>query len=259
MKIRYYSDLHLEFQRGDFPLVWTPVTMPDDKDTVLILAGDIDKGKHAVAYADCMGDRFKAVILVLGNHELWGENLDLFYDKGREMIENDNVHLLQNNKITIDDVEFLGTTLWTDINNSDPFDTWNAPNVMRPDFRMIRTGANYTRLRPTVWLAENYRARKFLKENVDANKKQVVITHHAPDMACAKGNKHAGNGGDVYYYNRNMQDIIADAGYWIFGHTHHRYDEVLGETRVMSNPHGYMSRTFNEVVEDFDSYGVLEI
>lgn len=259
MKIRFYSDLHIEFQRGDFPLVWTPAPMADDKDTVLILAGDIDVGYHAPAYADALGPQFKAVILVLGNHDLWGENIDLFYNKAKAKIENDNVYLLQNDKVTIDDTEFLGTTLWTDINHGDPFDTWNAPNVMRNDFRKIRCGANYGRLRSVTWLAENHTARRFLKENIDGYRKQVVVTHHAPDMACAEGNLCAGNGGDVYYYNTGMQDMICDAGLWIFGHTHHRFDKYLGDTRVVSNPRGYQSRRTNALVDEFDNDGVIEL
>jgi predicted phosphohydrolase len=241
-------------------MVWTPAPLEDDLDTVLVLAGDIDVGMYAVEYAIELGPRFKAVIYVAGNHDLWKQNIDFFYDKARlRVADHPNVHILQNDKITIDDVEFLGTTLWTDINNHDPFDTWNAPNVMRPDFRQIRYTKDYKRITPTIWLGENLKARAWLADNIDPDKKQVVVTHHAPDMACAEGNECAGNGGDVYYYNRNMQDMIVDAGFWIFGHTHHRFDKYLGDTRVVSNPYGYYGHRTDARVAEFDSNGILEV
>ena len=259
MKIRFFSDLHLEFQREGFPTVWHPCALPEDKDTVLILAGDIDVGQWSPEYANSLGEQFKAVILVLGNHDIWMENIDDFYDTARDLLVSDNVYLLQNEAVTIDDTEFLGTTLWTDMDDEDPVSVWNAKRVMVPDFENIRYGSENKRLTSAVWLGENKLAREFLKENIDADKKQVVITHHAPSFSCNKGNPYSGNGGDCYFYNRNMDDLVADAGHWIFGHTHHKFDEILGDTRVMSNPFGYKSRKFQQLVEEFDGNGLVEL
>lgn len=240
MKIRYFSDLHVEFQRG-FCDVWTPPVMEHDADTVLVLAGDIDVGLKAIEYINTFADRFKAVIYVAGNHDLWKQNLITFYTRAQDLAT-DNVYVLQNTAVTIDDTEFLGTTLWTDINRRDPFDTWNAPKVMRADFKKIRDGGSGLAnkpFRPVTWLAENMAARRFLETTLDPDKKQVVVTHHAPDFLCAEGNECSGNNGDVYYYNRDMEQLIADADLWIFGHTHHVFDQEVYGTRIVSNPGGY--------------------
>lgn len=254
MRIRYFSDLHVEFQRG-FCNVWTPPEMAHDKDTVCVLAGDIDVLKHTPAYADKIAPRFKAVILVLGNHDLWGGTLGRTVEKLRGMIKQPNVYLLENQKVQIDDVEFLGTTLWTDMEGQDPFVMWNAPNKMN-DFKKIkvrRGPEHYNRMKPIDWVAANLDARIFLRQNIDKDKLQVVVTHHAPDFACAEGDYHKPSG---YYYNTGMQDLVCNAGTWIFGHTHHRFDKYLGDTRVLSNPGGYAGI---EPVQGFNLEAYIEV
>jgi predicted phosphohydrolase len=257
MKLRLFSDLHIECHRGEMD-VWQPCELPDDKETVLILAGDIDTGMHAIDYCNNLRPRFKAVIYVGGNHDLWKQILDTFYDKAREAAV-EGVYVLQNDAVTIDDVEFLGTTLWTDMNRRDPFDTWNAPNVMRPDFKKIRDGGGDKRFLPMTWLAENFTAREFLKKNLTSEKQQVVVTHHAPDFQCAEGNECAGNGGDVYYYNRDMEECIEIADLWLFGHTHHAFDKEVCGTRIISNARGYQSIWSEQLVDEFNETGLIEI
>ena len=254
MKIRFFSDLHGEFQRGRYATNWIPPHAPDDKDTVLVLAGDIDVGSWSAEYANALGAQFKSVILVLGNHDLWYQNIDTFYDEAREQITEPNVFLLQNETVTIDDIEFLGTTLWTDLNGEHPFDVWIAPKIMVPDFENIRQG-NGNRITPAIWLRENRLAKEFLRKHIDSGKKQVVITHHAPDMICSEGNPNSGNGGGYCFYNTTLTDVIGIPGLWIFGHTHHIYDKYLGNTRVVSNPRGYQDY---EMVARFNKQSVIE-
>ena len=47
MKVRLFSDLHNEFTRQMHKRNYEIPELPDDSETVLILAGDIDVGKHA--------------------------------------------------------------------------------------------------------------------------------------------------------------------------------------------------------------------
>ena len=64
MKLKIYSDLHLEFARFE------PV--PSDAD-VVILAGDIDIKSRGVSWAN---DTFQCpVIYVCGNHEYYGGHI----------------------------------------------------------------------------------------------------------------------------------------------------------------------------------------
>jgi glyoxylase-like metal-dependent hydrolase (beta-lactamase superfamily II) len=237
MKLRIYSDIHIEFIRNTkYPAgmnAWAIPVMPCDHEIVLVLAGDIDVGKHTAKFVDEMAARFKAVVYVLGNHDVWTQNIDKAYDKARATA--DNAYLLQNDAVTIDGVEFLGTTLWTDINRADPFDVWDAKQTMN-DFSKIKQGENYERFTPARWMYENKVARAFLAANIDADKKQVVVTHHAPDYVCGLPLK---DRIAAYYYNRDMEDLLLDAGTWVYGHTHYCEDMVEGATRIINNSRGY--------------------
>ena len=70
MKIRMLSDLHLEFH--DYRVA----PMPDDKETVLVLEGDIGcihgNREQYLKLCDFIGycsSKFREVIWVMGNHE----------------------------------------------------------------------------------------------------------------------------------------------------------------------------------------------
>ena len=62
------SDLHLEFYNDN---VWKPIPNDQDKDTVLLLAGDIGVGLSAKGWITEMCGRYKYVIYILGNHEFY--------------------------------------------------------------------------------------------------------------------------------------------------------------------------------------------
>lgn len=72
MKIRIYSDIHQELHRED-KLFDIPL-LDDDKNTVLILAGDIDYLKFGLELANRHSEQFKAVIYVPGNHEYYNDS-----------------------------------------------------------------------------------------------------------------------------------------------------------------------------------------
>ncbi len=248
MKIRLYSDIHNEFRRGN---EWYPPVLPDEKSTVLVLAGDVDVGYKLVRFVDVLAERFLAVVYILGNHELYGENID---ELGPFRSLKNNTYFLNNSTVTIEDVEFVGTTLWTDMNGANPLAMLSAPEVMN-DFRKIRQGETYRRFTSDRWIVENQRARKFLADTITMEKKQVVVTHHAPDYLCAEGNPYAGNENDVYYYNGNLHDVIGSTTLWMFGHCHHAFDKYFGDLRIVSNPRGYDDGTDVYLVPGFDDNG----
>lgn len=227
MKVRLYSDAHREFGSN-----WEPIHLSSDPDTVLVLAGDIDSGKRLASFIDSIAPRFLAVVYVAGNHEMYGRNIDKVYAELQASAP--NAYLLQNSSVTIRDVEFLGGTLWTDFDNRDPIALFSAPRVMT-DYRTIKQTDSYSRLTATRILRENDTTVGFLKSAICPSKKQVVVTHHAPSYAvCTRVDKN-----NCYYYNSNLDDVIPDAGYWFYGHTHQCIDVDCGGTQVKANCVGY--------------------
>jgi hypothetical protein len=73
-------------------------------------------------------------------------------------------------------------------------------------------------------------------------KKYVVCTHHTPSFqSCAEYYK----GDEVMNgaYHSNLEEFILDRPnikLWTHGHTHDDFDYMIGETRVVCNPRGYV-------------------
>lgn len=256
------SDLHLEFGNLEFT---------NEGADVLVLAGDImiaqylydhtpdsiqeslDKGNplgsrqlEAIKYRKFLEQasvQFKHVIMVAGNHEFyhgrWYQALDTMRHECNQFA---NVYFLEDQVKEIDDVMFVGSTLWTDMNKNDWYTKYQVKNGMN-DFRIIKNDKdNYRSLHPDDVVERHTKSLEFIKTTVaNTSKKVVVVTHHAPsDLSiaeCYKGH-HLMNGG----YRTNLEDFItgSNINLWCHGHVHHAFDYVLGSTRVVCNPRGYI-------------------
>jgi hypothetical protein len=86
----------------------------------------------------------------------------------------------------------------------------------------------------------------------------VVVTHFLPARECIAPRWRGANLLNDYFAN-NLGEYIStmsDAT-WLFGHTHDATDIVLGDTRVVANPHGYYN-AMNDGV-GFDPFKTIEV
>jgi Icc-related predicted phosphoesterase len=153
-----------------------------------------------------------------------------------------NIYFLEDQVKEIDGVLFIGTTLWTDMNQND----WHTKYQVKhgiSDFRIIKNDRNgYHNLHPDDVIVRHNKSLEFIKNTVaNTSKKIVVVTHHAPsDMSVADCYKsdHLMNGA----YRTNVEEFIMDSNitHWYHGHTHFPFDYMLGNTRVVCNPRGYI-------------------
>jgi hypothetical protein len=134
MKIALASDVHLEFGHLDLPNT--------DNADVLILSGDIcvasKFGPNYDQFFQQCSKEFKNVMYVMGNHE----HYDGDFAKSGEILRNalsryNNIHFLEKTCVKIDDVTFIGGTLWTDMNKEDPTTMFHVQRRMN-DFRIVR-------------------------------------------------------------------------------------------------------------------------
>ena len=267
MKIKLVSDLHLEF---------SDVNIVNDQDyDVLILGGDIciaqDLHDHpepantadqaAIANGTGLGRRqltaqrfrdffkrcsfqFPHVIYIMGNHEFYNGKFYAGIDYMREeCAKYPNVYMLEQDMKIIDGVMFVGGTLWTNMNKRDPL-TMHAIEGMMNDFRIIRNDArNYAAMSALDVAIRHDKTLAYIEHIVHEhrNKKCVVVGHHSPSFQSAhEMYKHETlmNGG----YHSDLSEFILDhpqIKLWTHGHTHHPFDYVVGETRIVCNPRGY--------------------
>ncbi len=270
MKINLVSDMHLNFE---------DIVMPGGD--VLIMAGDIMEAGH-LRQADNAGmntviaDRYRRfineeltkyckVLYVCGNHEHYRNAYHDTHDRlRREMPE--NVHLLENDCVQIEDVHFFGATMWTDMNKGDPITASHlvqsmsdfAGSIKMGDGVKVKTpyGGEYYTSKFTPGYAKGIFMETlatmsgWLGEHKDD--KCVIITHHAPSELSVneyyKDDYHM-NGG----YRSNLENFILDHPQiktWVHGHMHDPVDYKIGETRVLSNPRGYMG--YEQRANEFD-------
>ena len=268
MKLAICSDLHLEF--GD-------ITLKNEGADVLILGGDImtaqelhDFKADDVNFADELTRRgtaeryreflakcsaeFPHVIYIAGNHEFYhGKYPDAYNYLEEECKAFNNVYFLEQRSKQISDVTFIGATLWTDMNEGDR-NTLLIVQEMMNDYRIVRNSdRNYARLTPLDTVARHKNTLKFIKSVVDSNpnKKYVVIGHHAPSKKSIKPRYEEDvevNGA----YSSNLEDFISarpQIVLWTHGHMHSYHDYMVGNTRIVCNPRGYIG--YESQAEEF--------
>jgi Icc-related predicted phosphoesterase len=188
--------------------------------------------------------QFPHVIYVAGNHEFyhgrWNASLDHLRE---ECAKFTNVYFLEQDMKVIDDVVFVGGTLWTDMNKHDPL-TLHAVRDMMNDFKVIKKDKEgFTNLKPADTAIRHRQTLNYIRLIVDDHKDKqcVVVGHHSPSLLSA----HAMYKDDTLMngaYHSSLEEFIMDRPQiklWTHGHTHHCFDYVIGETRVICNPRGY--------------------
>lgn len=248
MRIQIVSDLHLEF---------SDINIQNQNDAdVLILSGDImiaskvhkPESEYGIRFRDFLkrvSFQFPHVVYVMGNHEFYdsGKFFDSVDDMRAACGVHENIYLLERDTKVIDDVVFVGGTLWTDMNRFDPL-TMHAVRDMMNDYRAIRNDKNgFIPLKPADTVDRHRRTRDYIefvaKEHKD--KKVVVVGHHSPSPLSIHpqyASDYLMNGA----YHSDLSQIMLDntnIKLWTHGHTHHPFDYVIGETRVVCNPRGY--------------------
>jgi Icc-related predicted phosphoesterase len=262
MKIALVSDIHLEFGDLDFD--------NDSGADVLILGGDICVGAdmaqrdpyntmgehyrsnqfHAFFQRCC--ERFPHVIFIVGNHEHYhgdfAKTVPHFKDVLRYL---PNLHILEKETFVLNDITFIGGTLWTDMNKRS-VRTLHEISRMMNDFRCVHHSAKLADERgwggrfTTTDAADDHDAMlAFVRTTVEANPagRYVVVGHHAPSRLSTHP-KYAHdtimNGG----YSSELDDFILDhpqIKLWTHGHTHEDFDYQIGSCRILCNPRGYVN------------------
>lgn len=232
MKIQILSDLHIEF---------APCKMSETNADVIILAGDIHLGDKGFKWAyDNLKN--KEVIYVLGNHEFYRAATPKLINKLREKSKGTNMHVLENDSISIDGVRFFGCTLWTDFRLLNKIDISLATAALHMnDYEKIRISPTYKKCRPSFTVVWHNHSKKWLFKKIQKcdDSKIVVVTHHAPSILSIPEKDR--NDPLRAAYASNMDDLISSSKVtlWVHGHIHTAFDYHIGETRIICNPLGY--------------------
>jgi predicted phosphodiesterase len=240
------SDLHLDHV-GNRAIDLTP---PGDAE-IAIVAGDIGGMLHNAVAVVARITAGLPTIIVAGNHDYYADGpsprptMAQILDRARDAASRHaHMHILECDAVVIEGVRFLGTTLWTDGWTAARDRLWSPRAAFAEiekgmnDYRKIRTGPttrHRLRLRDTRGIHERSVAwlRSAMAETSD--EPTVVVTHHGPDPG-------SGSDGEMASaYWSDLRELIAEGrpDVWVHGHTHKFRDDVVSETRMVSNPLGY--------------------
>lgn len=257
MLISFVSDVHLEFHTR-FKGRSKKLNFSTPDADVLVLAGDIfvyntyrklsqiESITHEF-FNKCI-EKYENIVYVLGNHEFYNGEIDEVKAGVRSLFP--NIHLLDDEIVRINGMKFIGSTLWTDVNNNNPV-TSRIIRTNMNDFQVIKHGDE--RFTPEHSYNIHKKSIDFISKEV--NEECIVVTHHSPSVLSVDEK-----------YNRNCHDLQINHGYytnletfimdntkiklWIHGHMHNQSDYEIGETRVVCNPLGYYGNSIKpKVVE----------
>ena len=262
MKIALASDVHLEFGDLDFD--------NDSNADVLILGGDICVASdmtqrdpyntmgeqyrsnrfHAFFQRCC--ERFPHVIFIVGNHEHYHGDFAKTVPHFKDVLGYlPNLHILEKETWVLDDITFIGGTLWTDMNRRDNRTLHDISRMMN-DFRCVdhsaktEDGRGWPGRFTTTDAANDHDAMvSFIDQTVAANPagRYVVVGHHSPSRLSTHPkyqDQFIMNGG----YSSHLDDFIQDRPQiklWTHGHTHEDFDYMIAGCRILCNPRGYIN------------------
>lgn len=226
MRIRVASDLHLDLQRDAWPSVLDSAV--GGEWDVLAMAGDLCESDSLARFMPEVAARAdgRPVIFVLGNHDYWGSDpvnaVALAKDVASRLR---SFHVLEMGMAEVLGRRFVGSTHW-----------YKIPKVTDKDHEW----SDFYRIMGTEdWIHSRAKeSARFLASEVRDG--DVVLTHFLPYV----GGIHPRWKGHPCnrYFVHDVRGTVEDGGaaLWVHGHTHSSADYLLGNTRVVCNPHGYL-------------------
>lgn len=234
LKVRYMSDVHLEFTG------YEPAVLPSIGEDVVVLAGDMGVATRGIEWA-IRAIRDRPVLYVLGNHEFYRDDFVSLIDDAKSCAAGTHVQVLENDAVDIGGVRFLGATLWTDfacLGEKRRIDSMVTASRAMNDFLLIR-GPKGTALEPFDTITRFKASSAWLQREIEVSPLPVVVvTHHSPSLA----NQHPAypEGLMTPSFHSDLEHLFkAPVQAWISGHTHHSSVVEVNGIPLYSNQRGY--------------------
>ena len=228
-RIQYVSDIHLEmYDKVPFPLIVKPAAR------YLALCGDIGHPRQPIFqnFMEYCSQRWDKVFYVPGNHEYYNkknivttrqtkwnipETMAQIEENTRTLlVPYKNIYYLNNAIVELPDenMNILGTTLWTDI----PYEKFSEATLRLNDMNFI---ANFTpekmkslHVQSSSWLMDA------LWKTNSQGRRAIVLTHHMPSEVLVEPRYLGDRYGYLFYTEMTMHLANPALAMWICGHSH---------------------------------------
>lgn len=252
MKIQYASDLHLEFESNRVFFKRKPL-IPCAP--ILVLAGDIDVFTNGqienTELFQYFSDNWEQTYIIPGNHEYY-KNGNVAESFSIDVAILQNVSYINNKVITIENVDLIFTTLWSEI-------TTYVEKRIR-DFHVCHyNGSNFSADNHNLL---HHQAVNFLDHilTLATENKRVVVSHFVPSpLVNAYPTQNTLDSKMISkYFVADLDEYLKkwNIDYWIYGHNHFNNDCKHFNIQFLSNQFGYKQQ---EECTDFEVDKILII
>lgn len=246
LNVALLSDVHLELSDRPYDGIDRYIS-PHIKDIdIICLCGDIGSPNELSYHQfimDCAKRCARHTFVIMGNHEAYGMSVEECQKKIANVCSSVNEHMAVKNKVmflnnTMYDVEsyrFMGTTLWSEIDNTE---AWHIRCCVS-DFHRIKDWSIGN------WMNAFFTSISWLRSNLDNayedDKQVVVLSHHAPLLELghpkyADSDLKSAYASDLSGLLKNHADVLR---YWFYGHNHYSQSITYENTHIISNQVGY--------------------
>lgn len=240
MRVFTVSDIHVDYAEN---LAWIlNLEHKEYANDILILAGDVtDKMSLLEQVFSALAARFKEVLFVPGNHELWvqGEDFDCSLHKFEATVELANSCGIHTDVFELDDISFV------------PLYSWYDFSFAAPDRQLMRAWRDFRACSWPDHLAESQDVTKyFLNLNIPKltirNKTVISFSHFLPriDVMPAR----------IPEKRRNVYPVLGSEALGaqvkqlspnihVYGHSHVNQAVELDDILYVNNAFAYPSET----------------
>lgn len=220
-----FSDLHLNFFKDNGASILNNLYTKDVD--IGVCAGDLTTGANNLENAIIrLCDMYPQFVYVAGNHSYYGDtfkNIDDTLNTLESILP--NFTWLNNKRKVVCGINFIGATLW--------FPETVAAQINKKhfsDFYCIEEAD------PEIFI-RNEQTVEYFKQNIQAG--DIVVTHHMLSHKCILP-AYAGDTYNCFFVN-DLDKLILEKNpaIAIMGHGHSNQNFMLGNTRLICNPHGY--------------------
>lgn len=233
MMLVVVSDLHLE-NYNDPDLVFNQVMEFDENDysdCVAVFAGDIMDGYRACDFLERYVDKFRRVLYVPGNHDLWKSSTSMI---GSHEFD------IAGKSIVIDDVRFTGAVGWpvNHVRQRDIMDSVEWATALN-ECREIKHNGGPFDYDSMLQLGERDMNHIFRTESFE--RIHVAISHYPPSHKSVSPGFEKSKLNYLFHSDYDQIGMFEQTSIDVFihGHIHHGYDYTINNTRVICNPLGY--------------------
>jgi predicted phosphodiesterase len=239
MKIQVLSDIHFDVDEVRDDLRLNP-----EADCVVV-AGDVCEGiENSLGWLRERFGQDVPIITVAGNHTFYRRSLQEELAAASDLAKSYRIDFLENGAVEHGDVRFLGCSLWTDYClQGEPFRLYamrEARDKMNDHKKISLQKKPWKRFLPEDAARLHRRSVEYLRSSISNSgaKRTFVVTHHAPSIKSLPF---------LYRdallsaaYASHLDSLVSELeGVWLHGHTHNSSDYMIGNCRVICNPHGY--------------------